>query len=128
MRLSEGGQSELERWYLWLLAPLVLPICLVFMLPLGLLALLSIPFYLVFPDAHLHKYDYDGTPRQKELLARWRARYASLGIIRRIRRGAKLWRRGPTWRRREERIPKPSASMHPHNDPLHPLWDRLIDE
>jgi hypothetical protein len=128
MKLSAGERAERVPWYLWPLVPIVLPICLLVMLPLGFLALLSIPFYLVFPDTHFHKYDHEGTPRQKELLARWRARYAALGLRQRIRRGAELWRRGREWRRRGVAGVRSSASMHPRTDPLHPLWDRVIDE
>ena len=81
MKLSAGQPAERLPWFLWPLVPLFLPICIILMLPVGLLALLSMPFYLVFPDAHLHMYDLEGTARQRELLARWRAIYCPAGAL-----------------------------------------------
>jgi hypothetical protein len=72
------------RWYQWLLVPFALPAALVVILPLGALALLAIPYYAVFPDHHPHVVDFGGSPRQRELLARWRRRNQQLGIIGRI--------------------------------------------
>lgn len=74
-------------WYLWLLAPLLLPIGLVVAIPLGILALFSTPYYFVFPDRHAHQWDFEGTARQRELLTKWRREYSRLGFIGRIRRG-----------------------------------------
>jgi hypothetical protein len=75
-----------RRAILVLLAPIVLPIGLVVMLPLGMLALLSIPYFACSPDRHRHFYDFAGTPRQRELLRRWREKYDRLGILGRIAR------------------------------------------
>ena len=127
MKASAGKQSERVPWYSWPLVPLALPIGLVIMLPLGVLSLLSIAFYMVFPDTHPHKYDALGTPRQKELLASWRAHYARIGLRRRIKRSVKLWRRGREWRRRRKAAVRLSAS-HRRSDPRHPLWDQVVDE
>jgi hypothetical protein len=128
MKTSAGRQSERPPWYLWPLVPLVLPIGLVIMLPFGLLALLSIPFYLVFPDTHPHKYDALGTPSQTERLARWRAHYRRIGLRRRIRRSVKLWRRGREWRRRRNGVTRPLDSMRGCGDVSHPLWDKIVDQ
>jgi hypothetical protein len=62
------------------------------MIPLGILALLSIPLYGIFPDQHVHPYDRNGTPEQKAFLALRRSRYRRLGFRRRIRRAIKsIW-------------------------------------
>ena len=73
--------------------PFVLPAVLIVAIPFSLLALLSIPYYRIFPDHHMHIRDLDGTERQRELLAKWRTRYSELGIFGRLRRAAKLLRR-----------------------------------
>ena len=73
-------------WYGWVLVPFLLPVVLVVGIPLGMLALFSIPYYFVFPDHHRQIWDFEGTPHQRELLARWRLHYARLGFIGRIRR------------------------------------------
>jgi hypothetical protein len=73
-------------WYGWILVPLVLPAVLVIAIPLGILALFSTPYYLVFPDHHRHMWDLEGTPHQRYLLSKWRTRYSRLGIFGRIGR------------------------------------------
>ena len=83
-------------WYAWPLVPLVLPAVLIVMLPLGILALLSMPYFLVFPDRHAHIYDFKATSRQRELLSRWRSGYRRLGVGGRLARSLKLWRRRRT--------------------------------
>jgi hypothetical protein len=86
-------------WYGWLLAPLVLPAVLVVAVPLGILALFSIPYYRVSPDRHRHAWDFDGTLHQRQLLAKWRSQYAHLGFIGRISRAF-------TRRRRRRKLAK----------------------
>ena len=53
---------------------------------LELLALLSIPYYALYPDRHAHAWDSAGTPRQRERVAKWRALYARLTFRQRLRR------------------------------------------
>ena len=73
-------------WWRWFFFPLVVPVALVVLLPLGLLALLSIPYFLIFPDRHAQLHDFDGTPHQRGRIAQWRHRYSQLGLVQRIRR------------------------------------------
>jgi hypothetical protein len=77
-------------WYAWPLAPVAFAAACIIMLPLSLLALLSIPYFALYPDYHVHIYDVQGTGRQRELLARWRACYARLGLFARCRRAITL--------------------------------------
>ena len=96
--MAAAGREHLP-WYAWPLIPLVLPVAVVVMLPLGLLALLSIPDFWLCPDRHAHLYDFEGTPHQRARLARWRAAYRRLGLWGRVRRAIKLIRRRK-WSRR----------------------------
>jgi hypothetical protein len=71
----------------FVLAPFVFAIVLlVVMIPLAILAAILIPYFSIDPDRHLHIYDLDGTSRQRELLAKWRAVYRGLGFRGRLRR------------------------------------------
>lgn len=80
-------------WYLWPLVPLALASGLVVMLPLGILALLSIPYFAIFPDHHAHRYDFEGAPHQRERLAQCRALYRNMNLLQRIERAVRRWRR-----------------------------------
>jgi hypothetical protein len=93
--------SDRLPWYAWPLAPLVLAIGILVMTVLGILALFFLPYFFIYPDRHAHPYDFEGTPRQRELLARRRALYAKMNIFQRIGRGFKLLTRG-----RQRRHPK----------------------
>ena len=73
-------------WYLWPLVPVVFVATLPVVLPLALLALVSIPLTFVYPDRHRHLHDVQGTPAQRARLAQWRAAYDRLGIVGRLRR------------------------------------------
>jgi len=73
--------------YLWLLAPIMLPVALLVMIPLGILALIAAPYYFVYPEHHIHQWDFEGTERQKALLVKWRTGHKRLGLFGRIRRG-----------------------------------------
>jgi hypothetical protein len=90
MEASRRDERDRVPWYAWPLVPLVLPVVVLVMIPLGVLALISIPYYAVFPDHHAHFYDFQGTPHQKETLARWRAAYRRLSFPQRIGRAFKL--------------------------------------
>jgi hypothetical protein len=82
------------------------PVAMVIMIPLGILALLSIPYFAIYPDRHMNIWDEDATDRQKELLARWRAGHRRLTFFGRIRRASKLY-----WRRRKLSASYCPASM-----------------
>lgn len=72
------------RWYQLPLIPLGFVFVMLAMLPLGLIALLSIPFFALYPERHMHVYDLQGTPRQRELLTRWRTTRAKISLPRRL--------------------------------------------
>ena len=91
-------------WYGWLLVPFVIPAALVVLIPLSLLAAISIPYYFVFPDHHRHMWDSESTPHQRELLARWRTQYSRLGIFGRIRRAFARRVARSVWRRKASRV------------------------
>jgi hypothetical protein len=99
--MTAAGHKQLP-WYAWPLIPVVLPVAVAVMLPLGLLALLSIPYFWLFPDRHARLNDFEGTPHQRARLARWRVAYRRLGLWGRVRRAIKLTRRR-TWSRRTVR-------------------------
>jgi hypothetical protein len=80
-------------WYAWMLVPFVLPAVLIVGIPLGILALFSLPYYFIFPDHHRQIWDSKGTPHQRELLAKWRSQYSQLGFFGRIQRGIRLAQR-----------------------------------
>jgi hypothetical protein len=78
-------------WYGWLLVPIVFPGVLIFVgIPLGVFALLSIPYYFIFPEHHRQAWDFESTPHQRELLVKWRSQYSRLGLIGRVQRGTRL--------------------------------------
>src|SRR5438045_7846868 len=81
-------------WYLWPLVPFALLSAMIVIIPLAALACFSIPYFSIYPDRHRHVYDENGTTRQQELLARWRACYNRLGFRERVARAIKLRRRG----------------------------------
>ena len=62
----------------WLFLPVVMPAVFV---SLGALALVSIPYFAVFPDHHAHECDF-GTERQQEVMQRY-GRFASRVSVRR---------------------------------------------
>src|ERR1041384_4281452 len=96
MSYPSGEKSENLRWYAW---P-VMAVCLLAFSPLllivGLLSLISIPVYAIFPEHVPHPYDPEGpfdlTSDQVEFLRVRRARFSRLGIWQRFRRANRLWR------------------------------------
>jgi hypothetical protein len=88
-------------WYLWPLVPFALMGGLAVMAPLALLALLSIPAVTLYPDRPMHLWDVEGNDRQTRALQRWRAEYARLTFLGRVRRAWVLSRR----RRARRHIP-----------------------
>jgi hypothetical protein len=65
MTRNNGLAKWLRLLLMLLFIPLVLPVVALVALPLGILALLSIPYYALYPDRHRHLYDFDATPRQR---------------------------------------------------------------
>jgi hypothetical protein len=88
----------------WPLIPFVLPVVLLIMIPLGIAALISIPYFALYPDRHAHLYDFEGTAQQRARLASWRAGYARLSVWGRLKRAIKLARRRSERNRRLEYI------------------------
>lgn len=78
--------SQRPPWYLWPLAPLAFLGSLIVMLPLGVLALVSIPVVWLYPDRHMHVHDLRGSAEEKRRLARWRREYNRLSFFGRVRR------------------------------------------
>jgi len=107
------------RWYAWLFVPFFLPVVVVIGLILGLLALVSIPYFLIYPDHHLHVADVEGPEDARERLARWRAKYRSLGFLGRLRRAQKVNRRLRLSKRRalvKKRVPTNALLGHSLSD------------
>ena len=99
--LEDVSVSQFARPHVpWYLRPLILfvhfVVLVVVMIPLGILALLSIPYFILCPDRQIIVGDLRGTDRQRELLAKWKSVYRSLGFFGRIKRSMKLARR--RWR------------------------------
>ena len=70
----------------WYLVPIVAPAVALLLLFFPLIALFSIPVFWVYPDRHMHLYDFEGTAAQRARLGQWRASYDRLGLVGRIRR------------------------------------------
>jgi hypothetical protein len=92
-------------WWTCLLAVIMAPIMFLIALPLmvtlAIVAALSIPVTLVYPDKVSP--GEDALPiRVQRSLSRWRPYYARLGFWTRVARAGKVWRRmSPSaWRRR----------------------------
>ena len=92
MRLLGKNSADMP-WYVWVLAPLVLPGALFVLLLLAIPAAISIPYFLLFPERHRRKHDFDGNASQKERLTRWRAAYSRLTFLDRVRRALKTRQR-----------------------------------
>jgi hypothetical protein len=86
MQHREATTRSRPPWYLWPLVPVAFVATLPVILPLALLALVSIPLTFVYPDRHKHLYDVGGTSAQKARLAQWRDAYERLGFLNRLRR------------------------------------------
>ena len=76
----------------------------VVIVPLAILAALSVPYYLLYPERHAHFYDLHGSPAQRERVAKWRLLSSRLSFWQRIQRwhrsrkyraarGERFWRR-----------------------------------
>jgi hypothetical protein len=89
MQHGDAWNRKQVKWYLWPLIPPVFVVMLVLLIPIGVLALLSIPIVWLYPDRHKHIADVRGTPSEKARLVRWRAAYARLSFTGRVRRAMK---------------------------------------
>jgi hypothetical protein len=78
-------RQHLPPWYLWPLALFAFVAALTVMLPLGVIALVSIPLTWLYPDRHMHIADVQGTAEEKARLARWRAAHNRLSFVGRVR-------------------------------------------
>jgi hypothetical protein len=67
-----GRDDRPIAWWEWLFLPVLMPTVGAL---LGIAAVLSVPYFVVYPDHHAHEYDF-GTERQRELMRRYR-RFAS---------------------------------------------------
>jgi hypothetical protein len=78
-------------WYLWpLIPPVAIVVAVTVGIPLGILALLSIPFFWLFPERHAQLADFEGTEQQKVRLRQWRLAYGKLSLVGRVRRAVRL--------------------------------------
>lgn len=91
--------AEPVAWNLLPLASVAFLAAALVLIPLGLLALVSVPYFAMFPDRHMHPYDFEPTPLQRARLAQWRGAYRRLGWCGRVRRMVTRLRRR-TWPRR----------------------------
>ena len=87
------GSTKGVRWYLWPLVPFVLFGSLIVIIPLGIFALIMIPYYAVYPDRHAHLYDFEATDHQRKRLEQWRGLYKELGFWKRLKRFWKVKQR-----------------------------------
>ena len=62
-------------------------------IPLGLLALVSIPYFWLYPERHAQQADLEGTESENARLRRWRAAYQKVSFIARVRHAKKRSRR-----------------------------------
>jgi len=92
-------------WYAWPLVPFVFVlIAIPILLLLFFLAVITTPYFWLFPDRHAHLSDFQATQYQRARLADRRAKYKKLGLWGRLRRAVKLTRRRMKARRMRESI------------------------
>ena len=70
-----------DRWWARLVYFITAPGCVVLLLSL---AILSIPYFLLFPERHAHSVDFQGTDEQKSLLQKYRKECKERGVFRRV--------------------------------------------
>lgn len=100
MRWPFIGKAEDDTsftWCEWALMPLYV---LVVVVALGLLAVVSIPFFMLYPDLHAREYDF-GTEKQQKVVERYRRLTARVSLRRRIGRVLRL-----SCRKRTNRPPR----------------------
>ena len=86
--MQHGAVPTRQRlpWYLWPLVPVAFVVTWVVVgIPLGLLALLSIPYLWLYPERQAYLADFHGSEAEKARLRRWRAAYQRLSFIARVR-------------------------------------------
>jgi len=100
-RRKPKRSSDPFPWYCWPLVPFVLLVAMFVMVPIGIIALISIPLTLLYPDQHRHIFDDTGSPEEKARLARWRRAYRRLSIVGRVRHAIKRSKRLRRKRKRQ---------------------------
>src|SRR4051794_13118809 len=86
--VRSGGDETPIAWWEWLFTPVV--VMLVFVVG-GALAIVSIPYFWLYPDRHMHQ--WNGDPAHTRSLENWRSSYARLTFFGRVRRNWTRWRR-----------------------------------
>src|ERR1700722_5641807 len=81
-----GPPSPVIKWYMWPLAPVAFLAAMLVILPLCIVALLSIPYFSLYPDHHAHVADCQGSQSEKARVARWRVTYSRMSFAGRVRR------------------------------------------
>jgi hypothetical protein len=84
-----AGDERPTAWWEWPFFPLACVVLVVYgvliVTLLGVLAVLSIPYFALYPDRHASDYDF-GTARQQELMRRYRRFTARVSLRRRCLR------------------------------------------
>ncbi len=94
MTSAVGQQRDRMPWWFWpIYLPFVPVLLLGFVVFLGPIALLSIIYSTIYPENHAVIYDWEGSERQKSLMAKLRSQYRQMTIWQRIGRGCKMWHR-----------------------------------
>jgi hypothetical protein len=84
--LRLGRDESPIKWWEWLFAPPLYVLLLAVLLPVALTyCLVAIPHAIIYPERRFHLYDM-GTPRQVELMRRYRLRAGRLRLWRRLGR------------------------------------------
>ena len=68
-------------WIEWILMPLYVPI---FFLVFGMLALLSIPYFWLYPERHANRIDFEGSPEEQERFRAYREYRSRISLGRRV--------------------------------------------
>lgn len=100
--IRSGRDNTPIAWWEWLFAPLVWTILLTL---LFVLAGLSIPYFMLYPERHAHELDF-GTPRQQETMRRYRRFAAQVSF----------------WRRCGRVLTSPFRRMPPRSRPVRDTW------
>jgi hypothetical protein len=81
-----GNDSPIA-WWEWLFAPIVYPLFIVWIV---LMAIISVPYFWLYPENHMNCIDLDGTDEEMRQLADYRAYRARIGLLRRLKERLKL--------------------------------------
>src|SRR5262245_7906311 len=89
--MTASTPSQQRRWYHWPFILLFSPLFWIVLAPFWGLVFLSVIYFSIFPDHHLHEWDCDGTPRQRRRLAQWRSTFRRYGFAGRC---VRIFKRG----------------------------------